>query len=174
MTIKAINSYDDNGMLSTVVTSSAVGAGLGYTSKYLLPITEQERDANYKKIVKIARSEAINSKKDAIDEIRNVKKKSLAQDTFIKMIDNKEKINTKTIKSKIKQLGGPESVDAMEFRNIIANINESAAKLSKQCISIYEGVIKRIRPTSPFVVVGAIAGLFAGVTQNVFKSNNAA
>ncbi len=171
MTVRAIQSNSDNGMLSTVAITSATGAGVGYLSKYMLPIQEQEKDANYRKILKIARVESAKIKADEIDAIRNVKNKSLAQDTFIKMIDNKEKINITNINAKIKSLGGQKSVDAIEFKNIISHVNESAATMSRHCISAYEGVVKRLRPTTPFVVAGALTGMFAGIAHNVLKTN---
>lgn len=171
MTIEAIHSNNDNGMLSTVVKASSIGAGLGYMAKYTLPVQSEEKDARYMQVQKIARAESAKIKADTIQAIRDVKNKSLAQDTFIKMLDNNEKINSTNIRKKIKKLGGANSVDAIEFKNIISGINESAADLTRRCKRIYNGVIKRSRPTSPFIAAGALSGLFIGIAHNVLKTN---
>ncbi|MBP3924426.1 hypothetical protein J6E39_04210 [bacterium] len=171
MTIEAIHSSNDNGMLSTVVKASSIGAGLGYLAKYTVPVHADEKDARYHQVMKITRVESAKIKADAIEDIRNVKNKSLAQDTFIKMIDNKEKITSENINKKIKKLGGENSVDAIEFKNIISGINESAADLTRRCKRIYSGIIKKSRPASPFIAAGALSGLFIGIAHNVLKTN---
>jgi metal-dependent amidase/aminoacylase/carboxypeptidase family protein len=174
MTIRAIQS-NENDNLSTVVKASAVGAALGYASKYVLPITTQEReDKNYHETIKIAREQSKKLKGEFIEEIRNIPNRSLAQDQFLKIVDvDKPVIKPSIIKEAMAKLGGTDSVNAIEFKNILARMNETAIKRANTIISVYEGYVKRIRPTAPFVVAGALTGLFAGVTHNILKTESA-
>lgn len=171
MAVRAIQTNENNN-LSTVVKATCVGATLGYASKYVLPITTQEKeDKNYHETIKIAREQAKKLKGDFIDEIRSIPNKSLAQDQFLKIVDSQElDIKPATFHSAIETLGGENSVNAIEFKNIISRINEAAIKRANTIISVYKGYLKRIRPTAPFIVAGALTGLFAGVAHNILKT----
>ena len=63
--------------------SAAVGAVGGYVAKYLLPITKQEKDADYKAIINNIKRNAIKSKSEFVEALKNVPQKSLAQDAFV-------------------------------------------------------------------------------------------
>src|SRR5574344_555731 len=124
MAIQAIQTNDNNSSLATVVKASAVGALTGYATKYVLPITNQEKDATYINELKRIRAYSKDVKAEIINEIKTLTNRSKAQDEFLKFID----ADKKAYKEKIKALGGIDSADAIEFKNIITKINDAASK----------------------------------------------
>jgi len=179
---------NDSSMLSNVVKGASVGAVAGYVSKYMLPVTSTEKaDKKYQAALNIIKHETNNMKGIVIDEIRNLPNKTLAQDTFIKMVD----ADVKDIPDKIVNLQGVETKpdasmfkagkklslikklspeDRLEFRNIVSGVNDYAAKMFKRHLTAYQvGVTKRIRPG--FVGLGAFLGFAAAVAYNVMKTD---
>jgi hypothetical protein len=67
------------------------------------------------------------------------------------------------------KMGGEDSVAGKEFRAIIRNVNETASQMTKRWAVAYKIMLKKIRPTVPFLVAGAGIGFFTGFTHNVMK-----
>ena len=122
------NCRDCNSGLCDGLKSATIGGMIGYVSKYALPLTEQEMDADYKKVVENIKSQATKAKNEFLETIKANPQRSLAHDAYVKTSENFVKHN----------------------------------------ISAYNLAVKKIRPTGPFVVAGAIAGLTYSFIKNVF------
>lgn len=165
-TVNAVH-QNDNSMLSNVVKGVATGAGIGYISKYMLPVQAGEKETReYKKAMEIIKRETGNIKGVMIERIRNLPNKTPAQDTFIKVTETAKG----SIPEKLKLINTLGAEDKLELRNIISTVNDYASKMLKRHITAYEiGVTKRIRPA--FVGLGAFLGFAGAVAYNVAKTN---
>ena len=186
-TVNAVH-QNDNSMLGNVLKGITLGAGAGYISKYMLPVQPGEKNTKeYQEAMKIIKRETGNIKGVIIDKIRNIPDKTPAKDIFIKMVDTEagdipEKIvnmkgkevptDISMFKSakKLKLIKNLSPEDKLELRNIVATVNDYAAKMLKRHITAYEvGVTKRIRPA--FVGLGAFTGFALAVAYNVMKTD---
>ena len=160
---------NDNSMLSNVVKGVAVGAGAGYISKYMLPVQPGEKSTKeYQKAMEIIKRETGNIKGVMIERIKNLPNKTLAQDTFLKVVETPKG----AINDKMRIINKLKPDDKLELRNIISTVNDYASKMLKHHITAYEvGVTKRIRPA--FVGLGAFLGFVGAVAYNVAKTNRA-
>ena len=139
-TVSAVH-QNDNSMLSNVIKGVTVGGVTGYVSKYLLPVTEPEKETKeYQTAMNIIKKETSNVKGVVIEKIRNLPNKTLAQDTFIKMVD----AQAAPMPDKVLNMKGVE-------------------------VPYEVGVTKRIRPG--FVGLGAFLGFTAAVAYNVLKTD---
>ena len=66
------------------VRSAAVGAVAGYAAKYILPITNQEKDAEFKEIIETIKKSTVASKLSFAEALKNAPEKTLSQDAFVK------------------------------------------------------------------------------------------
>lgn len=66
------------------IKSAIIGGAIGYGAKYALPLTSQETDADYKRIIDLIKRNSVKSKMEFMEEIKNLPEKSLAQDAYIK------------------------------------------------------------------------------------------
>ncbi len=66
------------------VKSAAIGGVVGYAAKWALPLTSQEMDKDYQKIVRSIKANTARSRREFLKEIKNLPEKSLAQDAYIK------------------------------------------------------------------------------------------
>lgn len=128
MSIEAIQTHKKSG-LGNGILASAIGAGAGYAAKYALPLTAQEKDADYQKMIKLISEKTRQAQKDFMDAVKDIK--PLAQDVYVKNMRNLEKSNVRA----------------------------------------YDRALKRIRPTSPFVVVGAAAGLVTSFIKSTISTD---
>ena len=87
MTVSAVG-QNENSKLYTVVKTTAVGAALGYASKYMLPVTKQEDTISKRTMINYCRKVTNKAK---VAEIKAEGVKSRAQDVFVKMIESKDK-----------------------------------------------------------------------------------
>lgn len=126
-----VNKVEQNkSSLGHGLQSAAIGAAVGYASKWALPLTSQEKDEDYKKIVQLIKRNTARTRREFKDSIQNLPEKTLAQDAFIK--------------------------SSKEF------VNNS--------ICTYNTTLKKIRPTAPFVIAGAVTGLVASFVKKVFAT----
>lgn len=154
MAVNAIQNKDNPpriGYIKALISGSVVG----YSLKYMLPVGSHEKnDADYKYALKQARIETKKDREQFISRIRESKTRTQAEDLFIRMRDNKEKIAlNETQKADVKK--------------IVSGICSNSEKLFKRKQSAINAVIKDIRPTLPFVMTGAIVSLLTAVTYNV-------
>ncbi len=169
MTVSAVG-QNENTKLYTVVKTTAVGAALGYASKYMLPVTKQEDTISKRTMINYCRKVTNKAK---VAEIKAEGVKSRAQDVFVKMIESKDKdaFAPKYIAAKVKALGGENSAYGKEFRAIIRDVNDLSKNLTRRFAKSYHHMLKDIRPSAPFIVAGAGVGFFAGFAHNVMKTD---
>ena len=70
------------------IKSSLIGGAAGYIAKYALPLTEQEKDSDYKKIIENIKSQAEKSENEFLESIKANPQRSLAQDAYVKSSEN--------------------------------------------------------------------------------------
>lgn len=169
MTVSAVG-QNENSRLYTVAKATAIGAASGYALKYLLPVTKQEDTISRRTMINYCRKVTNKAK---VAEFNSNGVKTKAQDCFVKMIESKDKdaFSSKSLKLKIKALGGDDSAAGKEFRTIIRNVDESSKVLTRHMAKAYHIMLKNIRPAVPFIVAGAGAGFLAGFMHNVMKTD---
>lgn len=177
MQVNSIQKNEQKGTFPTILKSTAVGCLAGYAAKYMLPLTDEEMDNEYKETVKLIRTHTNKTKSKYLDEIRNIPNKTLAQDTFVKMLDvtKEEGLNStqKAFKMKniVKKAKLSES-DSAQLSFMLKNINSKAKALTGRYIKAYEGVLKQNRPLSWLLVLGAVIGFSVGLAKNIIKSES--
>ena len=172
MTVGAVG-QNENSHLSTIVKSTALGTAAGYSLKYFWPVTKQENDFNPRTVINYCRKV---TNKNCVAEFKLKPQLSPAQDMFIKMIENEDKIKKdafsfKNITEKVTKLGGEDSAAGKEFRNIIRYVNETSKSMTRKFAVAYHVMLKFKRPAVPFLVAGAGAGFLAGFARNVMKDD---
>lgn len=120
-----------NSSLGHGIKSAIIGGAVGYAAKYALPLTSQEMDSDYKRVVHLIKKNAVKAKREFFTEIKELPTRSLAHDTYI----------------------------------------NSAKKFAKHNICAYDTALKKIRPTAPFVIAGAVTGLVSSFVYNVFRTD---
>lgn len=160
----------------TIMKTSALGGVAGYAAKYMLPLTSDEMDDEFKGAIEIIRRESKKAKAKSIDTLRNIPEKTLAQDTFIKMIDVKNeeglsKIGRAFKMKKVFEEAKLTDADKVQLKSIMSSVNEKAANMFKRCSSAYEGAVKKTRQTGMFVAAGIAAGFIAGLAHNILKTD---
>lgn len=157
MAVSAVKNSDRPKKIS-YLESTAAGILVGYSLKYLLPITSQEKDEHYKSALrKIKENVRINK----LEEINALKQNPSApcSDVFLKMYDDKQ-INI----SKVKSL---QESSARHILNIITRINNNA----REAMNIEKRALiaktKDIRPAHIFIIVGGALGLLTATTINI-------
>lgn len=161
-----------------MIAKGTVGGGIiGYAAKHMLPLSEIEMDAEFKGAMATIREQSSKAKASAIDTIRNIKDKTLAQDTFIKMIDTEVTATSnpnmaKALKmKKIIDNAKLNKGDMLELKGIIASVNKKAGEAYKFYSKILVNGMKSKRVTPIYVAAGAVAGFFTGLAQSVFRNN---
>jgi len=66
------------------IKSAVLGGAVGYAAKWALPLTSQEMDKDYQKIVRSIKANTARSRREFLKEIKDLPEKSLAQDAYIK------------------------------------------------------------------------------------------
>lgn len=168
MTVKAVGTNDSN--LNTVVKSTATGAAIGYSLKYLWPINSQEADVSPRRFINLGRKISNSAK---LDKLKTMSERTPAQDVFMKMAKSKDKkvFSFSNIAKEVERLGGKDSAAGKELRSIIKDVNSSANQMYKRLHSAYCMMIKNKRPAVPFLVAGAGAGFITGIIKNVMRND---
>ncbi len=175
MTVSAVGK-NDNSCFNTVAKATALGAGAGYSLKYLWHVSDQEYGISLRRFLNMGRKVANDNK---IDSFPVAAERTPAQDCFIKLIeaDKKTKDGVKkafsfeNITKEVKNLGGEDSAAGKELRGIIRDVNSSARQISRRLCGAYKMMLKNKRPAIPFLVAGAGAGFMAGIIRNVMKND---
>ena len=166
------------------IAKGIIGGGvLGYIAKNKLPLSPAEMDDEFKGAMTIIREQSNKAKAGAINTIRNIKNKSLAQDTFIKVVDagknagietGLDNIHTALKMRRIIQDANLNKNDIIELKGIIATVNEKAIDMYKRGVKAFTGAVKDKRITEMFVIGGAALGFFGGLAYNIMKPSNKA
>ena len=82
MTVQKIE--QNKSSLGHGIKSAAIGGMIGYAAKWALPLTSQEKDQDYQKVVRSIKANTARSRREFNEALGNLPEKSLAQDAFIK------------------------------------------------------------------------------------------
>lgn len=104
MAIRRVENHEHKSSLGKGIVSATVGAGLGYVSKYVLPLTSQEKDADYQAIINNIKHQATKLENEFLESIKLNPQRSLAQDAYIKSSKNFVKQNTKSYNFALKTI----------------------------------------------------------------------
>lgn len=181
MSINAIETQDTSrSPFGLIARGSLGGAVAGYAAKHMLPLSESEMDSEFKGAMAIIREQSNKAKASAIETIRSIKDKSLAQDTFIKMVDAQKaasaavepnRNNIKAMRKIIKDANLKQG-DMIELKGIIASVNERAVDMFRRCAKGFKSAVKDKRVTPAYVAGGAVLGFFVGLGQSVFRASS--
>lgn len=176
MKAHSIESSQSN--LSTIVKATVIGAGAGYLGKMWYPLTSDEMDSEFKGAMNIIKNESKKVKEKAIDDIRRIPQRTLAQDTFIRIIDENAKLvkanpdaNVQKNTFKILKEAKLNETDKIQFKNIVSAVQSRAHNLHKKCSKAFVEVTKAKRSTPWFMAAGAVAGFVLGLAHNILKTD---
>ena len=155
---------------------AALGTVAGYATKYILPLTEEEKSTDeYIKIknqIETQKTQYNFRTAKVIDSIRGKETRSLAEDEFVKMFDgmkNGDHVKSSNIRKAMKNLSdNPEQL--REFKRVCKKTSEVANTTAKQCLAAYNLVTKHIRPTGFFLASGAVVGAVMALFNDVLKT----
>lgn len=163
MAVTTVQKNEDYTKRASYLTSGAIGTIAGFSLKYAIPITAQEKDVHYHNELKRINIAARQTRRDEIEAIRNAEVKSNATDTFIKMYDN----NNLRL-SEIKKLKSPLSDEVM---TLFSRINEKAKVIKRTEKKALKEYIKGIRPAGIFLALGLTIGLGSALIYNIINQN---
>lgn len=179
MRTEAIQRHDQRQtVLGPVGIGAATGAVGGYVLKYAYPITTDEKKTDeYIKVM-----DKINKQKTEynfrtekyVNSIKSKPKTSLAEDEFVKMFDGMKEgdhVGVKKIRTAINNLQTKKPDEVLEFKRICKASSEIADQTAKQCINAYNLVTKHIRPTSFFLITGAVVGAIIALVNDILKTD---
>ena len=179
MKTEAIQRHDQRRtVLGPVGIGAASGAVGGYVLKYAYQITADEKNTD--EYVKVMNK--INKQKTEynfrtekyIDSIKAKPKTSLAEDEFVKMFDGMKEgdhVGAAKIRKAITNLQNKKPAEVLEFKRICKASSEIANQTAKQCINAYNLVTKHIRPTSFFLITGAVVGAIIALVNDILKTD---
>lgn len=176
MTIQSVQNNDRNRSFPTILKTTTAGCLTGYAAKYLLPLTDDEMDQEYHETVKIIRTHTNKTKSKYLEEIRNIPNKTLAQDTFVKMIDVSEETNLSNFQraakmNRIRKEAKLGESDTAQLKFMMKNVNTKAKLLTEKYIGAYEGVLKRNRSLGWLLVPAGVIGFTVGLAKNILRTS---
>lgn len=176
MKVSAIDSNDKRrSCIVPMAQGAGIGAVAGYVAKYAQPLTPQEKNADYQRVINKINNQTKEYGPKTAEYLSGIKSKGMlspAEDTFVKMFDGMkdgDKVKRKTLWNSFNKLEKPS--DKSEFRRLCNESNEFAKKTAKQCIDAYNLVTKHIRPTSFYVITGAVIGALVALVKDVLKTD---
>ena len=168
MPVEAVQYYNNNTRsqytLSNVFAGGVIGAAGGLVVRQLVPLSEAESKKIPLRTILISARKNTNS--NMVNQFKSLKERSVAQDTFIKMIEDK---NFKKSKDIAEALQPPEVAE--EFKKIIKVADKDAAASARSIASGYVRMIKGSRPYLGYVAVGTTLGVLGGLLKNVLTQN---
>lgn len=176
MKAQSIESNQSN--LNTIVKATAIGGAAGYLGKLWYPLTSDEMDDEFKGAMEIIKKESKKAKHKAIEDIRKIPQKTLAQDTFIKIVDSNMALKHADKKAdlvgntfKILKNAKLSDTDKIQFKNIVSAVQNRSHKFYNKCSKAFVDVTKAKRSTPWFMAAGAVVGFVAGLGHNILKSD---
>lgn len=161
MSVDAVKRSPDSPRQMSYVKASATGALIGYSLKYIIPVTNQEKDENYNAAFKESAIKTKKMKAAEIEKIRASKDKTELTDTFIRMYD------AKTLQpSLIQKLNTPLKDGLLDM---VKSLNEKAREnlaIEKRNLN---AITKSIRPTAVFVGIGVAVGFVSALIINIVR-----
>lgn len=98
------NCRNCNSGLNDGLKSATIGGLIGLASKYALPLTEQEMDADYKKVIDNIKSQAAKAENEFLEAIKANPQRTLAQDAYVKTSENFVKNNVRAYDFAVKHI----------------------------------------------------------------------
>ena len=177
MNVNAIQSNDRRrSCFLPMAEGAALGTVAGYATKYILPLTPEEKSTDeYIKVknkINTQKSEYNFRTAKFLDTLRGKEKRSLAEDEFIKMFNGMkdgDHVKSSAIRKAMKNLQG-DPVQLREFKRVCKATSEVVESTAKQCMNAYDLVTKHIRPTGFFLVTGAVVGAVIALINDVLKT----
>lgn len=178
MSISAISSNDQKrGCMVPMLKGAAIGALSGVVLKYAQPLAPQEKnDPEYKKVIaKINQQKTEFGPKTVtyLDKMKSKSSLSLAEDTFVKMFDGMkdgDHVKAGTIRKAIQSLEKRKPGQVDEFKRICKESTRVAEQTAKQCVKAYNLATKHVRPTSFFLISGAVVGALIAMFNDILKT----
>lgn len=157
MAVDAVQKNEYKTQRASYVKAGVYGAVGGYALKGILPLNQEEKDD---KFVRDFVNGALGAQKSKrIDNIRNLKEKTAAQDEFIKLVDNKP-----ISASKVKGYQEPLKSQILE---VIAGVNDAARELKSFSQKAIVALTKLLRPSKTFMAAGAGIAIATAFVYNV-------
>ena len=176
MRTESVQNNGHRSVLIPLAQGAAIGAAAGMAGKYALPLTREEKNSD--EYIKV--SNLVNDQKKMynyrteryISKLNAKEKHSVAEDEFIKMFDGMkegDRMKPSKIRTALNNLQNEKPTELLEFKRICKNSSEVAERTAKQFMNGYNLVTKHIRPTSFFVVAGAVLGAVMSLVNDILK-----
>ncbi len=179
MKVEAIQGHDKRRtVLGPLGAGAAIGAASGYILKYTYPITADEKQTD--EYIKVKNK--INSQKTEynfrtekyVESIKAKPQRSIAEDEFVRMFDGLKEgdhVSHSRIRQALKNVEAKNPQEVLEFKRVCKASSEIANKTAKQCMNAYDLVTKHIRPTSFFLITGAVVGAVIALINDIMKTD---
>ena len=164
--------------LMPMAEGALIGSAVGFVTKYAYPLNSDEKNsAQYRRSIK-----AINDQKNLygpeteqfLKEIKDNKLKSPAEDAFVKMFDglkDGDKMTFARKKDALQTIAEKNPDYKGEFKALCNQLREVAERNTKKGIEACEFAMKHIRPTSFFVIGGAVIGAIIALFHDVLRTD---
>lgn len=153
MDVSAVKSYENRNPLQTVINSTLIGAAVGYSAKYTIPLQKREKKAiNSRAIVNASRKD-INQQK--VNSFKLLKNRTPAQDAFIKMVDTRDEFKYPSLGELAERLGGKDTPLGKQVLEIIngvsindANLENLATRLGGKEDPLYKQILNVVNDSN--------------------------
>lgn len=151
----------NNTQISRVSYLSSLAAGgiVGYSMKYLIPITKSEKDERYKSAVEKINRDSILERQGVLDQFE---KSTTREDVLAAYKDLKQKNKFNPL-----EISKYEEKISSSLFDLNASANERAAKFISNKHRILKADIKSLRPGGVFVAIGAVAAFVSAFIHNL-------
>ena len=183
MTVEPIQGHNRrHSVFAPMTEGAAYGVVGGYIAKYALPITKEEKNTkeyrNAMSTIDSAKTAFNDMTQENIDKISKKINRTLVEDEYVKMFDGMkqgDQFKQSRIRTAINNINEKDSSALPEFRKICkqfkAQTKDYIAENVKYAKAAYDLVTKHIRPTSFFVVAGAVVGAFVAMINDILKTD---
>lgn len=159
MAVSAIQKCDDNTKNASWLKSTAIGALTGYSLKYLIPVTSQEKDEFYNAAVDEIETKAQKSRLNEIHLLAPKARPEIkSKEAFTRMC-NSSNLTLAELNAKINL--------SNSTLDLVHQVNNKGKEITKQGIESLTASVKNIRPTSAFVLIGVSIGLGTALVHNI-------
>lgn len=169
MPVEGIQNYNitkRDGTLRNVIAGGVLGVAGGYAAKHIVPLdAEESKSVPRRSIINVARKE---TNKKMVENYSALAQRSEAQDTFVKMIEEKNFKNSNNI---IANLEKTKPDVAKEFKKIVKIADKDAGAVAREYAGAYHKFLKCMRPNAKFVGIGAGIGVLGGMVYNAMTQN---
>lgn len=177
MTVDAIeNNNGRRTVLLPMAQGALIGGGIGAASKYILPLTQEEKTTDeYIKVrnrVNAEKTQYNFRTQKFVDSLKAKLDKTPADDEFIKMFNGMtdgSNVKRSSIKNALANLAGNEA-ETLKFKKLCKETSDIANQTAAQFMKAYNLITKHIRPMSFFLTSGAVVGALIAMLNTVLKT----